>query len=383
MTLKPLLDKLTPYLPDYPESGLTNLLVLVLAMLNKRTVCLNKLKCAVGGILGNSHTRVDSHYIRLIRFFNTYSASDLWLHILRCGLQLLPLKTKYLVLDGSSWQRGQTWRHYITLCVVYRGVAIPILWQDLAKKGSSSTQERITLFDLALEHFSLAGKVLLADREYIGVDWFNYLLDKQIDFVIRSRDYSYFSLIDSGSEGLSVEGMIAKVMRSKKANKALKKAFRLSPDGAKLWIVVAKNPCPEGKEEFMILITSLDQKVYATVADYLKRWKIEHCFGQLKSNGFDLEVINLGSPVRRRLLMAVTVLAYILSVTEGLKDYHERVAYKRHGSDGRSYRAVSVFRYGIDQLSATLRTISQGICYLTQNLHQATTGYRSTTLLNV
>ena len=348
-------------------------------------MCLNKLKCAVGGILGNSNTRVGSHYIRLIRFFNTYSAGDLWLDVLKGGLRLLRFKTKYLVLDGSSWQHGQTWRHYITLCVVYRGVAIPILWQDLAKKGSSSTEERITLFDLALEHFKLAGKVLLADREYIGADWFNYLLDKQIDFVIRSRDYSYFSLIDAASpqQGLPVEGMIAGVMRSKKANKALKKAFRLRPDGPKLWIVVAKNPCPEGKEGFMILITSLDQKVYATVADYLKRWKIEHCFRQLKSNGFDLEAINLGSPRRRRLLIAVTVLAYILSVTEGLKDYHQQVAYKRHGSQGRSYRAVSVFRYGIDRLSARLCTIQQGIRYLTRNLQRATTGYRSTNLLNV
>ena len=337
----------------------------------------------MGGILGNTNTRVASHYVRLIRFFNTYSTSDLWLDLLKVGLQLLRFKTKYLVLDGSSWQRGQSWRHYLTLCVVYRGVAVPILWHDLAKKGSSSTEERIHLFDLALEHFQLAGKVLLADREYIGVDWFNYLIDKQIDFVIRSRDYSYFSRIDAAGSGLSIEEMIANVLRSKKKNKALKKAFRLRTEGPQLWVVVAKNPHPEGKEDFMILVTSLDQKVYATVADYLKRWKIEHCFRQLKTNGFDLETINLGSSTRRRLLMALTVLAYILSVTEALPDYHRRVAYKSHGSQPRSYRAVSVFRYGMDRFATRLRTIHPGLRYLTRSLHQASTGYRSANLLNV
>lgn len=166
---------------------------------------------------------------------------------------------------------------------------------DLQKRGSSSTEERKSLFDLAFKHFSFQDKVLLADREYIGVDWFKYLVDNGIDFVIRSRDYSYFSLIDATSPSKTVEDMIKKVMSSNKSNKALRKAFKLEEDGAAMWIVIAKNPHPQGKEELMILITSIDQSIYNTVRDYLKRWKIEHCFRQLKSNGFDLKVINLGS----------------------------------------------------------------------------------------
>jgi hypothetical protein len=381
--LKPLLDKITPYLSNQESSTVTNLMIVVMAMLDKRTVCINKLKSAVGGIIDKPSTKVQSHYTRLIRFFRDHSSGDLWIHIVRCGLQLLRLDSRYLALDGSSWQAGGVWQHYITLCIVYRGVAIPIFWTDLAKQGSSSIAERITLFDRALKYFVLRGKVLLADREYIGIEWFNYLIDKQIDFVIRSRDYSYFALIDEFSSGRTVEEMIAKAMRSRKANKAVSKAFRLSEDGPTLWIVVAKNPHPEGKEDFMILITSLDQNAYTTVADYLKRWKIEHCFRQLKSNGFDLEKMNLGSVKRRRLLMAVVVLAYIVAVVEGLKDYKDVVPFKTHGSQGRVYRAISLFRHGIDRILQSAVRLPQFVAYFVGEIRQATRGYRSSQLLNV
>jgi hypothetical protein len=354
-----------------------------MAMLDKRTVCLNKLKSAVGGIVDNPNTKVQSHYTRLIRFFRDHSSGDLWIDIVRCGLQLLRLDSRYLALDGSSWQAGGVWQHYITLCVVYRGVAIPIFWMDLAKQGSSSTAERISLFDQALKYFVLQGKVLLADREYIGVDWFNYLISKKIDFVIRSRNYSYFALIDKFSTGKTVEEMIAKAMRSRKANKAVSKSFRLSDEGPTLWVVVAKNPYPEGKEDFMILITSLEQNAYHTVADYLKRWKIEHCFRQLKSNGFDLEKMNLGSIKRRRLLMAVVVLAYTIAVVEGLKDYRDAVPLKTHGSQGRVYKAVSLFRHGIDRILQSVVRLPQFMIYFVEEIRRARDGYRSSQLLNV
>lgn len=383
MTLKLLLDKITPYLSDHERSTTKNLLIIVLSMLMKRTVCLNKLKSAVGGITGKTQVQVHSHYTRLIRFFKDNSQTDLWIDVVKCGLQLLRLDSKYLALDGTSWKRGSVWRHYMTLCVIYQGVAIPILWIDLAKRGSSSTEERSSLFDLAFKYYSLSGKILLADREYIGADWFKYLIGKGIDFVIRSRDYSYFSIIDENSQGKSVEKMIEKIKHSKKNNKALRKSFRLEKDGAIFWIVVAKNPCPEAKEDFMILITSIDQSVYRTVADYLKRWKIEHCFRQFKSNGFDLEVINLGNLNRRRLLMAVTVLAYIVAVTEGLKDYKRLVPLKRHGTAGKIYRAVSVFRFGVDQLASKLQRLVTFVRYLSRELHAITTGYFSSNLINV
>ena len=268
---------------------------------------------------------------------------------------------------------------------MYREVAIPIYWIDLAKRGSSSYAERVRLFTQAATHFKLAGKTLLADREYIGTQWFTFLISQDIDFVIRSRDQSYFSLIDrtSAPGTKSVEAVIDKVLRSKKPAKAIRIAFTLADGTTKLWAVVAKNPHPEAKEDFMILLTNRDQDAYRTVVAYRKRWKIEHCFRQLKSNGFELENVNLATEPRQRLLMAVVVFAYIVSVVESLKHYTHQVAFKVQGSAGLRYRATSVFRHGIDNLAKHTRDLLTFCRYLSRELRRSNQGYRSINLLNV
>ncbi len=90
------------------------------------------------------------------------------------------------------------------LCVIYDGVAVPILWQDLAKKGASSLPERKALLDRALARYDLRGMCLLADWEYVGVAWFNYLHANGLDFCIRSRDYAYFRDVEAGGNLLPV-----------------------------------------------------------------------------------------------------------------------------------------------------------------------------------
>lgn len=167
-----------------------------------------------------------------------------------------------------------------------------------------------------------------------------------MDFVIRSRDQAYFELIDrtSPADSPSVEAVIDKVLRSKKLAKAIRIPFELD-EGTKLCAVIAKNPHPEAREDFMILITNrTTDSAYRVVLDYRKRWKIEHCFRQLKSNGFELEHFNLATEPRQRLLMSLVVFAYVVSVVESLKTYRHRVGYKVQGWQGLRYRSESVFR---------------------------------------
>ena len=350
MTLKLLLNKITPFLPNHDGTTVFGLLAILSALLTQRSVCLNKLKGVMGSITGRTNTKPSSHYQFIIRFFKEHSGGELYLEVLRLALQLLPKDHRYLLLDGTSWQRGGFTQHYLTLCILYHGVAIPVLWKDLAQFGASSTEDRQDLFDQALTYFKLKGKVLLADREYIGREWFSYLTTNGLDFVIRSRDKAYFDLIDAQLKGTTVEQLIAKVQRSKKPNKAVRRRFKFADNPTSYWIIIARNPDPKGKEPYLILITSLDEVAYQTVKRYLLRWQIEHCFKQLKSNGFDLEKMNLGTEPRRRLLMAITVLAYVLSIVEGLLDYIKVVKLKRHGSQGRRYPRESLFRYGIERL---------------------------------
>lgn len=62
------------------------------------------------------------------------------------------------------------------LAVIHDGVAYPLLFSMLPKKGTSNTQERI---DLVQRYINLFGEetidCLLADREFVGEIWINWL----------------------------------------------------------------------------------------------------------------------------------------------------------------------------------------------------------------
>jgi len=120
--IESLIVKITKQLPERDTTCVKNLIILAMGILIKETVCLNKIKGAIGAITGNTTTQPFSHYKRLIRIFDAYSFSSLWLELLRVGFSLLRLKSDYLLLDGTSWQRGSRKFHYLTLCVVYQGV---------------------------------------------------------------------------------------------------------------------------------------------------------------------------------------------------------------------------------------------------------------------
>ena len=357
--LNSLLAKLTKEFPKADKTCLKNVLLLTLGIISKETVCLNKLKGAIGALTGKQETCPSSHYKRLIRIFDSYSFSSLWLDLLSFVFKVFNGKVEYLLLDGTSWQRGGRKFHFLTLCIVYQGVGLPIYWEDLEKKGISNFRERKKLLSKAMKRYQLKGKTLLADREYIGVEWFKFLIDNEIDFVIRLKGKAYKQEIDKAN-GRSYSAMTKKALNSKLGRKSIKKAFVLA--GMHLTFVVVKNPKNDPKEPVIYLISNLTGHAYSISERYPIRWKIETCFRHLKSNGFHLEQINLKGKSRCRLLMAITVFAYAISVHEGLKDY-KKVPLKNF-QEGRCYKAVSVFRNGIDRVTVITYDIIQFVAYI-------------------
>lgn len=99
---KSLLYKIKEEFPEWKMSCLKNLLILALCILRKETVCLNKLKGTVGAITGNTSVQSDSHYKRLIRFFDNFAFSRLWIDLLGFTFSMLRLKSQYLILDGTG-----------------------------------------------------------------------------------------------------------------------------------------------------------------------------------------------------------------------------------------------------------------------------------------
>ncbi|HXG92330.1 MAG TPA: IS4 family transposase, partial [Blastocatellia bacterium] len=131
-----------------------------------------------------------SHYKRIQRFLRFFQISYARIAALIVALMGVP-RLWALTLDRGNWQLGQTPLNILVPGIVYKGVAIPVLWTLLAKKGNPNTAERQAL---VCEFTALSGSdstlYLSADREFIGKTWFQWLKANQIAFRIRVRDNS-------------------------------------------------------------------------------------------------------------------------------------------------------------------------------------------------
>ena len=375
--MESLVCKIKESLPNYSHTTLHNLFVLSFCVFQVGTVNLNKLKSHVGRVL-DKEIACDSGYKRLIRIFDNHSYSRLWLDLLCYVFGLLRLQSDYLILDGTSWKFQGSKHHYMTLGLLYQKVSIPIYWVDLQKLGISSQKERKKMFSRVFKYFNLRGKILLADREYVGEDWFKYLVDNGLEFVIRLREKNYQKDIDAAT-GRTYQQMKQKVLRSKKPNKTLKK--RVTIQGINYIFIMAKNPDKRAKDKILYLLTTLDETPSKTVSRYALRWKIECCFKHMKSNGFQLEQINLKGKARPKLLTAVVLFAYVISIHEGLKEYKKVRTIKK--KNGVIVKAISVFRYGREKLIVKLKNLNKFIDYIQQNIRTESKKYNSLKLVNV
>jgi len=366
--LSTLLDKFKNSFPEVNRIQLKNMFVLLICILDKETVCLYKLKKHVPVILGNTQSEGYAHYKRLLRTVDFWSGGDLWENLLLMVMGLLNHQVKYLLLDGTKWEMGSIKFHFMTLCAVYRGVSIPIYWIDLKKKGHSSQKERKQLLERALRLYRLEGKTLIADREYIGLEWFGYLVEHDIDFIVRLKKNVYRSYIDQ-----SVGDAYSKMeKRALKRKHGVGKTVTIQGRGYRF--VIVKNGRPNAEEPLLYLLSTLEKKHVISQA-YQMRWLIEVCFYHLKSNGFQLENLAVKQGERTRLMMAIAVLAYVLAVHEGLKKLKD--VRTKHHKDYGEFPEVSVFRSGLDTLAIKVREIVLFLDYLINQIRKQMDGYRS------
>ncbi len=343
--LPPQLRKFSDLYASYGLGAVKNIWLLTCLIPIARTVNLYKMKDYIGGVLGKADTQPDSHYKRLIRFFQDWGESQDLLHdLMRHNLRFLRgIGFKTLVMDGTSWTIGESKVHYLVLSVLAGSVAVPIYWVQLEKIGASSQEERKAMFEAAFSLFDLRGMTLLADREYIGKEWFKFLKENKIHFVIRLRIADYFEDVNT-AKGKSYERMLHKCISKKKV--VHKQIFL---NGEAFTIVMMPNPKASAEESVLIFLTTLPNAAKAAQL-YVKRWKIECLFRHLKTNGYNLEDLNLKDPDKNLLLLAIVTCAYTLAIREGWKR-RKRIAVQRY-SDGTEAPEVSIFREGLAILTA-------------------------------
>lgn len=358
-----LLHKINKEYASQHQTRLKNVLAIVCAILVKETVNLNKLKNQVGTIIGKEHTQADCHYKRLTRLFtNAFNQHSLWKGILKAVLQRLVDHIdkrgggKYLLVDATCWQFGKVKIQLLCLSILYQGVAIPVFWLNLSKKGHSNFDERKRLWQMARLLYELKGVTLLADREYIGREWFTYLTTQaQVDWVVRLPLQAYKHEISAGEKSYS--------WLIKKAAKGKLVSQWVCIEGHSYQFVAFKNAkAVDEKEALVLLLTSLPANKKRIAAIYRLRWGIECMFKNLKSNGFYLEDLSMMNPKKIRLMVALLVAAYVLCVCEGIKKL--RYIRSRTTAEGKQTKYTSLFRTGYSGLASCMQKIELFLAFL-------------------
>lgn len=300
----------------------------ILGLISTKTVNLTQIALAL-----NPRVKSASNYRRIQRFLAEFSFDKRALA--RWVLAQLPDEALLLCLDRTNWKFGALNINVMALGVAYRGTAFGLMWSLLAKFGNSNQQERINLMKRLLSVLPKTRiKALVADREFIGQDWFAFLIEQGITFHIRLRR-NMLSEFEGTEKHLHLFFSKLAVGQSL----TLRKRRRIGDQ--KLWVTGLKL---EG-DELLIIVTNGNPK--NSLDFYAQRWEIEMLFSALKTTGFDLEATHLNKLARIDTLLALVMLAALWAhrVGERLHDDVKPIPVKNHGR-----LAQSLFRYGLDYL---------------------------------
>jgi hypothetical protein len=159
------------------------LALFLVALLRVKTV--NLAEIATGF---RTNARTSSNYKRLQRFFRDFDLD--YAVVARLILALMNIPQPWVLsTDRTEWSFGQTRFNVLMLGVVHNGVAYPLVWTMLEKKGNSNSDERMDLLDRFRQIFPDAEIAYLSgDREFVGKQWLTYLLiEPVISFRLRIK----------------------------------------------------------------------------------------------------------------------------------------------------------------------------------------------------
>lgn len=338
---------LQPHL-GWHGARITFLALFLIALFRVKTVNLAQLASA---FMGKAQT--ESNYKRLQRFFGEFELDYFSLAKLVVNLMAIP-QPWVLSVDRTNWEFGNCRINILMLGVVDNGVAFPLLWWMLDKKGNSNTTERIEWLKDFYQVFPDAKVAYLtADREFLGHDWFEYLLNQALlPFRIRIRESDK---LEDGRQSLKAKVLFAHLQPHQ--HQVLRHRRKLWGH----WVYLAAVRLED--QSFLIVVTA--EHPHSAIADYAKRWSIETLFGCLKTRGFCLESTHLKDPERLSRLIALLTIALCWAFRTGeWLAAQKPITIKKHGR-----KAKSIFRVGFDHLRRTLLNLEQ---YVDEFLHLLT-----------
>ena len=225
------------------------------------------------------------------------------------------------------------------LAVVTRRARVPLLWSVLDNRGGSSDSgERIALMQRYLAIFGAASiRLLLADREFIGIEWMDFLNKNNIPFAIRMKE----KLIVATEDGRRLA--LGSLLRKCRGVRTFQAALGDRSCHRELQLNFAARRLEGGE----LLIVASNTPARPALAAYRKRWAIECLFGDTKSRGLNLEDTRLVTPRKLALLLGLVALA----ITWAARAAATLIGRKTPPRKSHGYLAKSWFRIGFDQVS--------------------------------
>ena len=307
---------------------LTVFAALILVLIEQRTVCLARLVTRIR-LPGTGET-VYQRLKRFVRFDWTTQQTQTARFILQHFQQELEV---LLVMDRTNWAWGKQPLNLLVVSILWRSFSFPLAWTVLPHGGSSDMQRRIQLVETVMPLLTGNKVLLLADREFIGRDWFQALKRLGVQPTIRL-------LATTRVGGVPVWACFKK----------------LRPDELRIWhravdvygvqmrVLACKNHAGE------TLYLAYHGVGHKAITRYAWRWNVENMHQSMKGRGFDLEATRLTQGARLSVLFGVVVLAFVWCCLSG--DFLARKSPPKKLKHG--YPAKSLFRMGLDALQDAL-----------------------------
>lgn len=246
-----------------------------------------------------------------------------------------------LIVDGTRIGN----RHQLLMvAIAYRRRALPLAWTWVrCRRGHSSARKQIALLKYVHSLLPANQQVqLVGDSEFGAVAILQQLEAWSWQYVLRQKG-RYLVSPQQNENWLRFDALVTQIgqtiwLPDRWFTK--KHAYRTTLLG--VW--------RRGEAQPWLLVTNIPNKSMA-LRLYTRRMWIEEMFGDLKSNGFDLETIRLRHFLRLSRFTLAAALLYVWLIAFGAKTIKQG---NRHLVDRNNHRQLSIFRIGFDMLERCL-----------------------------
>jgi len=274
----------------------------IIGILFAKTVTLSKIAAKIPG-----QTKLPSRTQRLWRWLSNPKVVVQFLaeEVAKRWLANFRNTTVYLVIDRTDISNTH-WLLFVG--IAYRGRTVPLIWQVLSNRGSTSFRQQAKLLKLIVPMIDNSCKVvLLGDREFRSTALMNFCKRQGWHFRLRLKcdtwiraNRRWFQLRDLNIErGESLFFTKVYITKNRRGPYHLACCWL---DGDEPWYI-ATDESPTAKTFF----------------EFDKRFYVEAMFSDFKKRGLNLEDTRIQTPQRINRLMLIVVIAYLFLIQQGMR----------------------------------------------------------------